>query len=65
MKKLLPGRLAHTLAILLTFLMTLTVFCTPLLWQSVRLLTDEGLHESVALDSAVTDVQMVHITNMV
>ena len=65
MKKLLPGRLAHTLAILLTLLMTLTVFCAPLLWQGVRLLTDENLHESVALDSAVTDAQMVRITNMV
>lgn len=65
MKKLLPGRLAHTLAILLTLLMTLTVFCAPLLWQGVRLLTDENLHESVALDSAVTDVQMVRITNTV
>ena len=65
MKKLLPGRLAHTLAILLTLLMTLTVFCAPLLWQGVRLLTDENLHESVALDSAVTDTQMVRITNMV
>ena len=65
MKKLLPGHLAHTLAILLTFLMTLTVFAAPLLWQGVRLLTDENLHESVALDSAVTDAQMVRITNMV
>lgn len=65
MKKLLPGRLAHTLAILLTFLMTLTVFCAPLLWQGVRLLTDEALHESVALDSAVNDAQMVRITNTV
>ena len=65
MKKLLPGHLAHTLAILLTFLMTLTVFCAPLLWQGVRLLTDEALHESVALDSAVNDAQMVRITNMV
>ena len=65
MKKLLPGRLAHTLAILLTFLMTLTVFAAPLAWQGVRLLTDEALHESVALDSAVNDAQMVRITNMV
>lgn len=65
MKKLLPGRLAHTLAILLTLLMTLTVFAAPLLWQGVRLLTDEALHESVALDSAVNDAQMVRITNMV
>ena len=40
MKKLLPGRLAHTFAILLTFLMTLTVFAAPLAWQGVRLLTD-------------------------
>lgn len=65
MKKLLPGRLAHTFAILLTFLMTLTVFAAPLAWQGVRLLTDEALHESVALDSAVNDAQMVRITNMV
>ena len=65
MKKLLPGRLAHTIAILLTFLMTLTVFLTALSWQGVRLLTDEALHESVALDSAVTDTQMVRITNAV
>ena len=65
MKKLLPGRLAHTLAILLTFLMTLTLFAAPLLWQGVRLLTDETLHESVALDSAVNDAQIVRITNMV
>ena len=65
MKKLLPGHLAHTLAILLTFLMTLTLFAAPLLWQGVRLLTDETLHESVALDSAVNDAQMVRITNMV
>ena len=65
MKKLLPGKLAHTLAILLTLLMTLTVFAAPLAWQAVRLLTDEKLHESVALDSDVTDAQMVRITNMV
>ncbi|MGN0745083.1 MAG: hypothetical protein ACI4ML_00260 [Aristaeellaceae bacterium] len=65
MKKLLPGKLAHTLAILLTLLMTLTLFAAPLAWQGVRLLTDEKLHESVALDSDVTDAQMVRITNMV
>ncbi|MGN1021204.1 MAG: hypothetical protein ACI4O7_12625 [Aristaeellaceae bacterium] len=65
MKKLLPGRLAHTFAIVLTFLMTLTIFLTALSWQGVRLLTDEALHESVALDSTVTDTQMVRITNMV
>lgn len=65
MKKLLPGKLAHTLAILLTLVMTLTIFAAPLAWQAVRLLTDKTLHESVALDSDVTDAQMVRITNMV
>ncbi|MGN0778819.1 MAG: hypothetical protein ACI4MJ_06700 [Aristaeellaceae bacterium] len=65
MKRLFPGRLAHTMAVLMTLLLTLTLFAAPLVWQAVRLMTDRQLHERVALDPAVTQAQMARITQAV
>ncbi len=62
MKKRMPGKFAHILTVLLTLLMTLTLFLSALSWQGIRLLTNEKLHHSIAGDPAVTAAQMERIT---
>lgn len=63
MKKHMPGKFAHTLAVIFSLLLTLMVFLTGLSWQGVRVLTDKELHRSVALDKAVADAQYARIVN--
>lgn len=57
----LPGRFAHVLAWVLTMVLTLCLMLTCLMGQVNRLITDAGLHESVALNDRVTQAQMARI----
>ena len=56
------GRLAHVFAVIIALLMTLTLLLSALCAQATRLLSDEGLHQRVALDPAVSAAQMERIT---
>lgn len=57
----LPGKLAHTLSVVLTFLLTLTLLLTCLTWQMHRVAANSALHESIATDSRILALQMVRI----
>lgn len=66
MKKIrLPGKLAHLLALILTFALTLTLTAGCLTGLVHHVLTDSSLHEAVALDDRVTDAQMARIQSRV
>lgn len=57
----LPGKLAHTLTIILTFLLILTLTLTCLTWQLHRVATDGALHEGIATDGRILALQMERI----
>lgn len=61
----LPGRVAHGLAWLFTLLLTLCLTLTCLSWQAAHVLTDAGLHKSIALDSQVLSAQLARIEEKV
>lgn len=60
-----PCVLAHVLAVLCAVMLVAAVAACGLTWQVNRLLTDAELHESVALDVRVTDVQFARVENTV
>lgn len=62
MSKRMPGPFAHTLSVLLALLLTASLLCAALTLTMTRVLTDQGLHESVATDALVTQAQMDAIT---
>ncbi|MBE5804871.1 MAG: hypothetical protein E7316_10225 [Clostridiales bacterium] len=61
----LPGRLAHTTAVALTFVMTILLTLTALTWQMNNILTNRALHGRIATDSAITTMQMETIEKRV
>lgn len=56
-----PGKLAHTLATLLTLLLTVMLTLGCLIWQADRVLTDAKLHSTVAMDNRVITAQTERI----
>lgn len=60
-KKQFPGKAAHALSFLLTLLLTVVLAVGCFTWLVHGVLTDEGLHTSIALDSRVIDAQMARI----
>ncbi len=61
----LPGKLAHTLSVILTLLLTLTLMLTCLTWQLHRVATDGTLHEGIATDGRILAMQMERIERRV
>lgn len=64
-KNRLPGKLAHGLAILTTFLLTVVLSAGCIAWQAREVATDEGLHTSIALNERVQAAQMERIEGAV
>lgn len=60
-----PGPFAHAVSLVLTLLLTLCLLLSAVSLTAWRVLSDSSLHESVALDPAVTDAQMARITEKV
>ena len=60
-RKKLPGAFAHVVAFVLALLLTLIITVTVFAWQGLALLQDEGLHEKVALNDRILDMQLERI----
>lgn len=56
-----PGKLAHMSAMILTFLLMLSLVLACLTWQLNRIATDSAMHENIAVDSRVAAMQMERI----
>jgi len=64
-KNRLPGKLAHGLAILATFLLTVVLSVGCITWQVREVAADEDLHTSIALNDRVQAAQMERIEGAV
>lgn len=61
----LPGKGANALGWIFTLLLTLCLTLLCLSWQVNTLLTDNGIHEAVALNSRVLDAQRTRVSEKV